>query len=182
MSPPPSGGCVRAQVCVAVMLTLLLGACAARDGYVFDAGGSSHPHPSAALCASWGQRLDTSASEDGQCVLPSVATALAPPPVPLSVASPRVPPPPAPHPAQISPKPPSAPPAPAAAARIAAVEPDATGFNELKSDRKSEFMGAVRESNYRCGTPEVLRRVAVSADFKLVCHGARCCLLPHFHR
>ena len=63
MSARPSGGCVRAQVCVAVMLTLL-GACAARDGYVFDAGSSSHPHPSAALCASWGQVLLQDEQED----------------------------------------------------------------------------------------------------------------------
>jgi hypothetical protein len=163
---------VARQLWVAALF-VLLGACAP-VGYVYDAGGSSNRHPSAALCASWGQRLDTSVNEDGQCVLAPAAPSLA-------LQAPALPPPP-PQTAPAAPRRIQALPAPRAAERVAAVERDDGTYNELKSEARSGLLAPARESNYRCGTLGAMRTVQPSQDFKLVCHGARCCLLPHFHR
>jgi hypothetical protein len=150
---------------------LLLSACASQ-GYVYDAGGGGHPHPSAALCASWGQRLDTSVDEDA-----CVAT---PPPAPVAAVSAAPPPPAQRAPVQTASKRP-----PAAASprptRVASNASEGTTYNEVKQSSKTELGGIIVAGDHRCGTMDAMRPYATS-NYKLVCEGARCCLLPGFQR
>jgi hypothetical protein len=161
-------------LCVAAALSL--SACASQ-GYVYDAGGAGHPHPSAALCASWGQRLDTSVDEGGCVSTPAPTTT----PMPATAAS-SLPPPPAMHPSvQTAAKRSPAPSAPRASARVASNASDGTVYNEVKQSTKGELGGLIVAGDHRCGTMNALRPYETSSN-KLVCNGSRCCLLPAFQR
>jgi hypothetical protein len=161
-------------LCVAVALSL--SACASQ-GYVYDAGGAGHPHPSAALCASWGQRLDTSVDEGGCVSTPAVASA------PATVVSSVPPPPPAAKqpPVQFAAKRAPVPSASRPPARVASNASDDTVYNEVKQSTKGELGGLIVAGDHRCGTMNALRPYETSSN-KLVCNGLRCCLLPAFQR
>jgi hypothetical protein len=134
-----------------VATALALSACAPL-GYIQDTVDLTHPHPSAASCASQGLQRDVNA---GTCVMPPPQRRVAP----SAQVRARV--------AASSPAP-----TPNTGTANVPIEADAAIDDDLRKNAKllNELVKFVRENDYRCDAVSAVRSFVRSRGFSLVCN------------